>query len=71
MDYKLDYNKAIIVADDGDYCQMIKSLKRQNKLELIISSHTIKQTSGLLKEAVEKKQILSIHSIRDIIEYKK
>ena len=67
-DYKSDYHKAIIVADDGDYYNMIGSLNRQNKLKLVISSHPIKKTSELIKQAVRKEQILSIHSIRSLIE---
>jgi uncharacterized LabA/DUF88 family protein len=69
MDYKSDYRKAVIVADDGDYCNTIKSLQRQDKLGKIISSHTIEKTSHLIKEVVLK-SILSIESIKHIIEYK-
>lgn len=69
MDYKSDYNKAIIIADDGDYCRTIESLVRQNKLELVISSHSIKDTSYLIKR-VASKSILSIESLRPIIEFK-
>ncbi|MBP6024910.1 NYN domain-containing protein [Ferruginibacter sp.] len=65
MDYKNEYHKAIIVADDGDYCRTVKSLDRQNKLKLIISSHSMKNTSELIKQAVGCKSILSIHSIRN------
>lgn len=67
MDYKNDYSKAIIVADDGDYCRTIMSLNRQNKLKLIISSHAIKNTSQLIKEAVQPHLIKSIHSIRHLV----
>lgn len=69
MDYKNEYNKAIIVADDGDYQRTIQSLNRQNKLELIISSHLIKHTSQLIKQVVSREQILSIHSLRNQIGY--
>jgi hypothetical protein len=71
MDHKNEYNKAIICANDGDYCQFIKSLNLQNKLKLIISPHNLEGTSGLIKEAVSGEQIISIHSIRNLIEYKK
>lgn len=67
MDYKSEYTKAIIIADDSDYCRTITSLHRQNKLKLIISSHTLQDTSGLIKQAVERNMILSIHSLRNII----
>jgi hypothetical protein len=69
MDYKNDYRKAIIVADDGDYARTIQSLKRQNKLQLIISSHSIEKTSRLIKE-IALEFILSINTIRHLIESK-
>mgnify|MGYP001568086959 CR=1 FL=1 len=69
MDYKNEYHKAIIVADDSDYCRTIKSLKRQNKLRLIISSHLIRNTSELIKQVVGRDQILIIHSLRNQIGY--
>jgi hypothetical protein len=67
MDYKNNYNKAIIVADDSDYCRTIKSLNRQHKLKRIISSHPIKNTSELIKKSVDCSLIISIHSIRNLI----
>ncbi len=70
MDYKSKYDKAVIIADDGDYCTMIKSLNRQNKLKLIISSHKIKNTSDLIKKELPREMIMSIHSIRNHIENK-
>ena len=69
MDYKNDYNKAIIIADDGDYCRTIESLVRQDKLELVISSHSIKDTSYLIKR-IASKSILSIENLRSFIEFK-
>ncbi len=71
MDYKTAYSKAIIVADDGDYCRTVKSLSRQNKLKLIISSHTIKNTSEMIKQAIGRNRIVSIHAIRNLIEFSK
>ena len=71
MDFKTEYSKAIIVADDGDYCRTIKSLDRQNKLKLIISSHTMRSTSELIKQTVNRNMILSIHSFRNQIEFSK
>ena len=68
MDFKNDYYKAVVVADDGDYCRTIQSLNRQNKLKLIISSHALRHTSELIKRVVRYEQILSIHSIRNLIE---
>ncbi len=65
MDYKTEYQKAIIIADDSDYCRTIKSLKRQNKLKLIISSHLLRNTSLLIKQSVEPGMLISIHSMRN------
>jgi hypothetical protein len=69
MDYKTEYHQAIIIADDADYCRTIKSLDRQNKLKLIISSHLMRDTSELIKQAVSREQIVSIHSLRNQIAY--
>jgi NYN domain-containing protein len=67
MDNKLEYSKAVIVADDADYANMIKSLLRQNKLGVVISSHSIKSTSQLIKQIVGRDQLQSIHSLKDLI----
>jgi hypothetical protein len=67
MDYKAEYSKAIIIADDGDYCRTIKSLNRQDKLKLIISSHLLAKTSFLIKQAVQPNKLISIHSLRNQI----
>jgi hypothetical protein len=69
MDHKNEYGKAIIIADDGDYCKMIESLIRQNKLESIISSHSLKNTSYLIKR-IALNFIVSIESLRPFIEFK-
>lgn len=70
MDFKNEYNKAVIVADDGDYLRTIKSLMTQNKLQKIISSHSIQNTSRLIKQ-VALHSILSIESLKHIIEFNK
>ena len=69
LDNKQEYQKAIIVADDGDYLKTIESLNRQNKLEMVISSHLIKHTSEFIKGAIGRNQIISIHSLRNQIEF--
>ena len=71
MDRKNEFNRVILIADDGDYCAMVKSLVRQDKLKLIISSHSINKTSELIKEVVPRNLIMSINSLRNQIEYKK
>ncbi len=68
MDNKAHYNRALVVADDGDYSKMLQSLLRQDKLELVISSHSIKQTSEFIKAVLPRHLLLSINSIRNIIE---
>jgi len=69
MDHKQEYDQAILVADDGDYCRTAESLARQGKLKMIISPHSMKKTSYLLKR-IAPKTIISINSIRSLIEYK-
>lgn len=69
MDNKDEYEKAIIIADDGDYCRTIESLIRQNKFELMISSHSINNTSNLIKK-IALKSIISIEDIKPFIEFK-
>jgi NYN domain len=70
FDKKSEYSKAIIVADDGDYHRTIQSLKQQNKLKLIISSHLLARTSQLIKNAVSKDMLISIHGLRNQISQK-
>ena len=71
MDHKNEFNRVILIADDGDYCSMVKSLVRQDKLRLIITPHSINKTSELIKEVVPRNLIMSIHNLRNKIEYKK
>ena len=63
MDHKTEYDKAILIADDGDYSKMVTSLHQQNKLKVIISSNSLKRTSRIIKEAVGHNMIISIHSL--------
>jgi len=70
MDYKMEYDKAVIVADDSDYLRTLKSLVNQNKLKALISSHLLKHTSQLIKRAIAPEFITTIHSFRNQIENK-
>ena len=70
MNYKYDYDKAILIGDDGDYCNTLKLLKKQNKLKLVISPHSIDKTSELIKKGIGLNFILSIQNIRTLIEHK-
>lgn len=71
MDCKYLYDRAIIVADDGDYCKLIQRLNQQSRLKQVISVHSLEETSSLIKEVVTNEQIISIHNLRGQIEYKK
>jgi NYN domain len=68
MDNKYSYNKAVVVANDGDYAKMCQSLVRQNKLAKVISSNVMKRTSNYIKQEVPREMIMSINSIRPIVE---
>jgi hypothetical protein len=70
MDNKNSYDRIILVADDGDYASMITRLQRQNKLHLVISSHTLHNSSHSIRRLVRKDQMISIHSLRPIIEHR-
>lgn len=68
MDHKREYSKAVIIADDSDYCNTLLSLNAQNKLKLIISSHPIKSTSACLKKQIGIEKIISVHDLKNKIE---
>ena len=70
MDNKYSYNKAVVVANDGDYAKMCQSLVRQNKLAMVISSNVMRLTSNYIKQEVPRELIMSINSIRPIVESK-
>ena len=68
MDFKYDYSKAIILADDGDYYRTIRSLNMQNKLGCVLSPHSINKTSQLIKSVVQRNQLISVHNLQKLIE---
>ena len=70
LDYKMDYREAVLIADDGDYSRLLRSLVRQDKLRMIISSHIMKRTSHFMKAEVPRDKIISINSLRPIVEEK-
>ena len=70
LDNKAHYSKAVIIADDGDYCKTVQTLNKQQKLKLVISSHSIKETSHLIKQAIGHKMIISVHDLKSAIEQK-
>lgn len=69
MDYKRNYSKAVVIADDADYCNTIKSLLQQDKLKIVISSHTIERSAQLIRAAIGIDMMISIHSLRKRIEF--
>jgi hypothetical protein len=70
LEHKEIYSKLIIVSDDKDYREFYMCLLRLNKLERIISSHTVKRTSKLIKEILPNEMITGIDELRRDIEYK-
>ena len=68
MDYKSNYTKAVIIGDDGDYFRTVRSLNMQNKLACVVSSHSIKKTSNLIKSVLQRDQLISVHNLQTIIE---
>jgi uncharacterized LabA/DUF88 family protein len=68
MDNKNNYDRIILVSDDSDYLSMLMRLQRQNKLHLVISSHPLRTSSHAIRRVVRKDQLISIHSLRPIIE---
>ncbi len=47
--YEEKFEKAIIVASDGDYASLVKFLETKNKIRVILSPHTKDECSILLK----------------------
>ena len=61
------YDKAIIIANDGDYYSLVKYLRENGKLLYVISPYG-KNLSVLLKKEAGK-QILLLEQARNILEY--
>lgn len=56
---KDQYNNAVIVTSDGDFYSLVRYLLKEDKLKIVLSSHT-KNCSGLLKkEAMDKIHYIS------------
>jgi uncharacterized LabA/DUF88 family protein len=62
-----NYEKAIIVAGDGDYGCLVKYLNQNNKLRIVVVP-TIEKSSILLRRACTSK-IISLETIKDKVEY--
>lgn len=68
LDHKREYSKAVVIADDADYCKTLQSLNAQDKLKVVISSHPLQSTSLTLKKKIGTEKIISIHDVRKKIE---
>lgn len=64
-----DYNKAIIVSNDGDFYTLVKYLYDNNKLETVLSPNRRFCSSLLIRSAREKIQF--INDLKEKLEYKK
>jgi uncharacterized LabA/DUF88 family protein len=62
-----NYDKAIIIANDGDYHSLVRYLKEKGKLLYVISPYG-ENLSVLLKNEAGK-QILLLEQARNILEY--
>jgi len=67
INYK-DYDNAVIISSDGDFCSLVRYLYEQNKLRLVMSPY-IKTCSVLLKRAANEK-IVFMDNLRKKLEYK-
>ncbi|MCX6785740.1 MAG: NYN domain-containing protein [Candidatus Komeilibacteria bacterium] len=67
MDLK-EYDKAVIVSSDGDFYSLVRYLKEQDKLELVLSPNRDK-CSSLLKISAGPK-IEFMNNLRQKLEYK-
>lgn len=64
--YENNFEKAVIVASDGDYASLVKLLKTKNKLETILSPAIYSKCSILLKRT--EAPIVYLNDKRSILE---
>lgn len=64
-----DYDKAIIVSNDGDFYSLVEHLYANNKLEIILSTNRKFCSSLLTHSALEKIQY--VDDLKEKIEYTK
>ncbi len=64
-----NYQKAIIVTGDGDFCCLIKYLQKKNKLLKVLAPSAI-NCSSLIKKIV-KDDLALVSDLKEKIEYKK
>lgn len=64
-----NFDKAIIVTSDGDFYCLVKYLKEQNKLNVVMSPY-LRTCSILLKKSAQEK-IVFFNNLRQKLEYKR
>jgi len=67
LDYK-KYDKAVVIASDGDFYSLVNHLYKNKKLEIVISPYK-KTCSSLLKKTAKEK-IVFMGNLRKKLEYK-
>ena len=67
IDFK-DYDKALIVAGDGDYACLVKYLIQQNKLAQVLAPN-YESSSWLLREAAGNEYIAFMNTLKDKLEF--
>jgi hypothetical protein len=68
--HSTEYDKAIIVGDDGDYTLTLSTLYDAGKLEFLLSSHSVEATSEFIKNKIPLGYIKSLDSVRELIEHR-
>jgi NYN domain len=71
LDNKSSFDKAVIVADDSDFLSLIKTLYRQDKLQTVISTHSLQYTSRDIRKVLPKDKLVSIEAMRTQIAHQK
>ena len=64
-----DYNKAVIISNDGDFYSLVEHLYASNKLEIVLSTNR-KFCSSLLAQSA-KERIQFVDDLKEKIEYLK
>lgn len=67
--YENKFEKAVLVSSDGDYASLIKFLRKQGKLKIILSPHTKEKCSILIKRT--DAPITYLNDVRRLLEKEK
>ena len=68
IDYN-NYDRAVIVTSDGDFCCLVKYLYENKKLKLVMSPY-FEKCSVLLKQSAKEK-IVFFNNLKEKLEYKR